>query len=264
MSAASTPVWVVPGKQWADQISACRRVIIEKINSSTPLLISDLFKILPLNPTDQQTIDDMVARGELIFQGGEIVNSSNDVTRASFLDDNVGSVRLIIPKIVKATATTDGTKVELRENATEILLILGDLPSQYPFSGNFILRKLSLLEHETIYTLQDQISPNGWFEIKVDLRVTPTPFTALAALRSMPAHRRRKFSLAMKALADEEDSCFGKNDGSPSWYITRATFGVCRLQHGNEHVLGVVLYGPDTLENCRRKLEEFQRDGTCP
>lgn len=264
MPPASNPVWVVPGKQWADQINACRRVIIEKITSNSPLPISDLFKILPLNPTDQQTIDDMVARGDLGFQGGAITNASNDVTRASFLDDNVGSVRLVIPEVVKATATTDGLVVELKEDATEILLILGDLPSQYPFSGNFILRSLSLGESEAVYSLQDQISPNGWFEIKVDLRVAATPFTALAALRSMPAHRRRKFSMAIKALADEEDSCFGKDDGSPSWYITRASLGVCRLQHGNEHVLGTIIYGPDTLENCRRQLEVFQTNGTCP
>ena len=148
----SDPTWTVPGKQWSVEIGACRRTLIERLELNDKLAIADLFKMLPLNPTDQQSVDDMIARGDLMFSAGKVSNTSDETTRASFLDDNVGSVRLVVPDAITARATTDKITIEFEAESGEILIILSDLPSQYPFSGNFVLRKLTLSERAVVYS----------------------------------------------------------------------------------------------------------------
>lgn len=259
------PNWTVPGQPWLEQVNAVRRTLIGKHTDNAVLPIVDLLKMLPLNPSDNETLNDLIARGSLTFAAAKVSNVAQDVTRASFMDDNVGSVRISVPKDVKASVAVLNDEIDFVSEGEDILIILADLPTQWPFSGNFVLRKLQMRPDRVLYTLQDQIQPHGWFEITVDLQAALTPLIALAALRAMPAHRRRKVALALKALRDEEDSCFGADDGTASWYITQGgVMGTCRIQHGNEHVLGTIIYGPDTLSGCRVKLKQLQDAGTCP
>jgi hypothetical protein len=193
----------------SSQVSACREVLIAKQVGGGSVVIADLLKLLPLNPTDPETLTDLINRGVLQFGGGMVTNTASELTRASFLDDNVGSVRVVVPEVIAARVTADKTEIEFEDDNSNILLILNDLPREYPFSGNFVIRKLTLNPLAVVCTVQDQVTPNGWFQIGVDLTLDPTPFAALAAVRSMPAHRRQRFAIALKLLADKPHWCWG-------------------------------------------------------
>jgi len=263
MATPSHPIWIVPGAPWLHQVNACRRILIEAAKNDRPLGISELVTILPLNPVDESSIADIVARGMITFANGAAENDGGEVTRASFFDDNIGSLRIVIPKVFRAASVSVNSEtLSLVSADPKILLVLADMPETYPFSGNFLLESIALDETSSSYMLRDQIEPFGAFEIKVDLEQSLTSLAAVATLRAMPAYRRRKLSLAMKAMANGNDVC-SPDAGKPVWYIVKASFGVCRIQHENEQVLGTIKYGPATQAECQERLRQLENDGTC-